>query len=392
MESEAVEFAVESYHQSLDWEASGRSHNIPRVKSALLVVNRTSGTGRTPDDVDCLRTAFHHLFASIPTRIFAVTPSHDEVVRQTRDFLTSAPGPHFLLAGGGGGTNRALVQGLMEQVEKGIVRLEDVQISSLRLGSGNVVPKTFGLSSEPLEAMRAIAAGIFSGWTHPCAVYRCTLYYPDGAARSEYGITLGGLGQFARVPADIKRWKDRNASLMRRAVHIVPLEAINTAQYVFFNLRRAAQCLLDPRRAEWVEVRYADDCRRVRLWNGFLLNFDLPQLPIRSGCGIGEPRLVFCLLPHEGRMQTLWTLLHWRRLDGRVHKYEITPETPIEFIFLENDATVVALDEDTFTAPARIKFEVAGMVRFATAAAFASEARVVENGGSHDYLREHHRD
>ena len=366
-----MELAVESRHQSLDREATGRPHNIPQVKSVLLVVNRTSGTGRTPDDVDCLRTVFHHLFASIPNRIFVVTHSHDEVVRQTRDFLTSAPGPHFLLAGGGGGTNRALVQGLMEQVEKGIVRLEDVQISSLRLGSGNVVPKYFGLSSEPLEAMRDIATGIFSGWTHQCGVYRCTFYYPNGAARSEYGITLGGLGQFARVPADIKRWKERNADLMRRAARAIPIEAINTAQYVFFNLRRAAQCLLNPRRAEWVEVRYADDCRQVRLWNGFLLNFDFPQLPIRSGCGIGESRMVFCLLPHKGRIHMLWTLLNWRRLDGRVHKYEITPETPIEFVFLEDDATIVALDEDTFTAPARIRFDIAGTVRFVTGAAFA---------------------
>ncbi len=337
----------------------------------LLVVNLTSGAGRTRDDVDCLRTAFHHLFASIPNRIFVVTDSHDEVVRQTRDFLTSAPGPHFLLAGGGGGTNRALVQGLMEQIEKGIVRLEDVQISSLRLGSGNVVPKYFGLPSEPLEAMHDIAAGALAGWTHPCGVYRCTLYYPNSAARSEYGITLGGLGQFARVPADIKHWKDRNANLMRQAARAVPIEAINTTQYVFFNLRRAAQCLLNPRRAEWVEVRYSGDSQRVRLWNGFLLNFDFPQLPIRSGCDIGEPRLMFCLLPHQGRIQMLWTLLNWRRLDGRVRKYEITPERPIEFAFLEDDATIVALDEDTFAAPARIKFEVAGTVRFVTGAAFA---------------------
>jgi diacylglycerol kinase family enzyme len=373
MEGEAMELAVESRQQSLDREDSGRTHDIPQVKSALLVINRTSGTGRTPGDVDCLRTAFYHLFASIPNCIFVVTNSHDEVVRQTRDFLTSAPGPHFLLAGGGGGTNRALVQGLMEQVEKGIIQLKDVQISSLRLGSGNVVPRYFGLSSEPLEAMRDIAAGVFAGWSHPCGVYRCTLYYPNSVARSEYGITLGGLGQFARVPADVKRWKDRNAHLIRQAARAIPIEAINTTQYVFFNLRRAAQRLLNPRRAEWVEVRYAGDCRRVRLWSGFLLNFDFPQLPIRSGCGIGEPRLMFCLLSNKGRIQMLWTLLNWRRLDGRVLKYEITPEMPIELVFLEDDATIVALDEDTFTAPARIGFEVAGTVRFVTSAAFAIE-------------------
>jgi hypothetical protein len=373
-----MEFAVESHHPSLDREVASRPHNTPQVKSALLVVNRSSGTGRTNADVDLLKREFHNRFAAIPNRVVTVTENHTKVIRQTQGFLASTPGPHLLLAGGGGGTNRALVQGLMEQVEKGIVRLEDVQISSLRLGSGNVVPKYFGLSAEPREAMRDMAAGVFSGRTHPCCVFRCTFYYPNGKTRAEYGITLGGLGQFARVPADIKRWKDQNTYLMRRAAQIVPLEAINTAQYVLFNLRRAAQCLLNPQRAELIEVRHAGHCRQVRLLNGFLLNFDFPQLPIRTGCGIGEPRLLFGLLPYEGRTQTLWTLLHGRRLDGRVHKYEITPETPIEFVFLEDDATIVALDEDTFTAPARIKFEVAGTVRFVTGAAFAMEERIAK--------------
>lgn len=55
----------------------------------------------------------------------------------------------------GGGTNRALVQGLLEEVEKGMIGLNDVQIGSLRLSSGNLVPRYFGLPHEPLE-----------GWTN----------------------------------------------------------------------------------------------------------------------------------------------------------------------------------------------------------------------------------
>ena len=346
------------------------TRTTPRIESALLVVNRPSGNGRTIEDIERLQSAFHDCFDPIANRVFEVTEGHDEVLRLTQDFLASFRGPCFLLSGGGGGTNRALVQGLLEEVKKGTIRLDDVQISSLRLGSGNLVPKYFGLPHEPLEGMRCIADDLFAGRTYPCCVYRCTFYYPGGGAKQKYGLTMGGLGQFARVPDDIKRWKDKHLRLMQWASRLVPLEAINTWQYVVFSMIRAMRCIVQPRQAELVEVRYADRRERFRLLAGMLLNFDFPQLPIQGGCDIGEPRLVLCLIPHQGRGQTIWTLLNWRNLNHRVRKYEITPERPIEVLFSENSSTTLALDEDTFTAPARIRFEVADPVRFVTGTSF----------------------
>ena len=347
-----------------------RPQTTPGIESALFVVNRPSGNGRTTEDLERLQSTFHDCFAPIANRVFEVTEGHDEVLDLTRDFLASFRKPCFLLSGGGGGTNRALVQGLLEKVEKGTIRLGDAQVSSLRLGSGNLIPKYFGLPQEPLEGMRRIADDLFAGRTHPCCVYRCTFCYPNGEAKPKYGLTMGGLGQFARVPDDIKRWKDKHPRLMQWTSRLVPLEAINTWQYVAFSMIRAIRCMAQPKRAELVEVGYADRSERFRLLAGMLLNFDFPQLPIQGGCDIGEPRLMLCLIPHEGRGHIIRALLDWRNLNHRVRKYEITPERPIEILFAENSSTILALDEDTFTAPAQIRFEVAEPVRFVTGTCF----------------------
>ncbi|HKZ87061.1 MAG TPA: diacylglycerol kinase family protein [Anaerolineae bacterium] len=340
------------------------ARSVQRPESAFLVVNRPSGNGQSEEDIERLRAAFDDRFRWIDDRTFAVAEGHDEVVNLTREFLAAVKGPCFLLSGGGGGTNRALVQGFLEEIESGTVGLDDVLISSLRLGSGNLIPKHFGMPRDPLEGMKRISADLDARQARACCVYRCTLHYPDGMTRQRYGLTMGGLGQFARVPDDIKRWRDAHRRLMRCASRVIPLEAINTFQYTAFSALRAIRCIARPECAERVEIRHAHRRDRFRLFAGILLNFDFPQLPIRGGCDIGEPRLVLCCIPCEGRRQTVRTLLDWRNLDRRIRKYEITPGTPIDVEFVDHQPTTLALDEDTFTAPARIGFEVAGLVRF----------------------------
>jgi len=339
-----------------------------RPESALLVVNRPSGNGRTADEIDRLQAAFEDCFRTVAHRAFAVAEGHDEVAIRTREFLATAKSPCVLLSGGGGGTNRALVQGYLESVESGAVCMDDVRISSLRLGSGNLIPKHFGLPRDPLEGMQSISASLDAGQSRPCCVYRCVLHYPGGATQRHYGLTMGGLGQFGRVPRDVQRWRDRHRRLMRRAIHVTPLEAINTFQYAAFSVLRALRCIARPERAERVEIRQGCRRDRFRLFGGILLNFDFPQLPFGGGCGIGEPRLALLCIPCEGRGPVLRALLDWRNLDRFIRKYEITPEAPIEIEFLDGGQTTLALDEDTFTAPARIGFEIAAVIRFVAGA------------------------
>ncbi len=247
-----------------------------RIGSALFVVNKPSGNGRTSEEIRHLQHGFHHHFAPIANRTFAITEDHEEVIQLTQNFLASAPGPWFLLSGGGGGTNRAMVQGLLTEIDKKTVRLADVRISSLRLGSGNLVPKYFGLSTEPLLGMQQIANDLFAEISADCCIYQCTFHQPNNKTRVEYGLTLGGVGQFARVPDDIKQWRNRHKQLMCWGTHRLPLEAINTFQYVLFSFIRAGKCLIRPQQAELVNIKYKDRNEQLRLFSGMLLNFDIP--------------------------------------------------------------------------------------------------------------------
>jgi hypothetical protein len=337
-----------------------------RIEAALLVTNRPSGRGRTPEEIDHLGSAFHDCFDRIGHRVARVTKDHAEVVTVTRDFLASAQGPCFLLTAGGGGTTRALVQGVFEMAEAGLVRLDEVRFSSLRLGSGNLIPQYFGMSAAPLTALRGIARQLFAGRTRACCVFCCNFYYPDGRTRRVYGVTMGGMGQFGRVPDDIQHWRNHHPRLMRWMMRWMPLERVNTVQYLGFSVLRTLRCIAQPRRAEWIEVRHAGRSELYQLIAGLLLNFDFPQVPFRGGCDIHEPRLMLCLVPYLGRGRTGWALLDWQHLERRVIRYEITPETPVEILFPRSSSTTLALDEDTFLAPPRIDFRLAGSLRFVT--------------------------
>ncbi len=344
-------------------------------QSALLIVNRPSGTGRSPADLDYLRQAFDADFASIPQRLFRVTDGHAEVLRLTQEFLTSTPGPCCLLAGGGGGTTRALVHGLLTELAKETIDADAVRVGVLRLGSGNLIAKRLGVPADPIASLHELADGLFAGRSQPGWAYRCTFHLPDGSQRVEHGLALGSLGQFARVPAQVERWKTAHRELVRRATRFAPLEAITNLQYALFSLGRAVRCVLQPGRAELVEVRQAGRSERLRFLAGVLLNFDLPQIPVRGACQFGEPCLTLGLLPLESRRQLLEALWRWRDLDSSIRHYAITPATPLEICYLGPETATVALDEDTIaTAARRLTWEVVGPLRFLTGLAFGGGA------------------
>ena len=341
------------------------STELTQVQSVLLIVNRPSGTGRSAADLDDLRQAFETYFARLPRREFHVTEGHVSVLRLTREFLRATPGPYCLLAGGGGGTTRALVNGLLTECAPGAPGLEAVRVGVLRLGSGNLIAKRLGMPADPLAGLRVLAEGLVAGRVQPGWAYRCTFHLPDGGQWLEHGLALGSLGQFAHVPAEVERWKQSHLGLVRWATRFVPLEAITNIQYGLFSLGRAADVVLRPGQAEWIEVRQAGHSERLRLLAGVLLKFELPQIPVRASCQFGAPRLTLGLLPLDSRRQLLGALWHWRDLDGRMRKYAITPEAPLEMRYLGPETATVALDEDTITTAAqRLTWEVVGPLNF----------------------------
>lgn len=339
------------------------AHDMP--ETALFVVNQPSGVGSSAATIEQLRRGFETSFQCVPQREVAITATHDEVVERTRAFVLKQAGqqPCFLLAGGGGGTLRAVVQGAMEACAQEGTLPDHILVSALRLGSGNPIPRHFGVPRDPAAALPALATALMSQRASSCQVYRCTFGMADGTERHLYGAMKSGLGQFGRVPAVIAEWRARYARLMRVAVRVVSLEAITTGQYIVSNVREALRCVVNPHRAELVEVRQAGRTSRMRLLAAMLLNFDLPQFPFGSGCRPEEPRMMLCCLPFEGRAQTLGRLVNWRGLQRHLLTYEITPHVPLEVSFLERPSTV-AIDEDVFPGASKLTFALAGALRF----------------------------
>src|SRR6266581_1763735 len=107
------------------------------VRRILLIVNRSSGTGCSPA-------------------------------------LVGASGPAAVIVGGGGGTLRAVVEGICDAAGGKLPGARQVRLGALRMGSGNVVARRLGVALEPVDGMRQLVESLSSGRTLPCAVIRCT--------------------------------------------------------------------------------------------------------------------------------------------------------------------------------------------------------------------------
>ncbi len=347
----------------LELEKNSACLSKPAIKSALLILNQPSGRGRTSAELALIIETFQDTFAFLPKTCVAITQNHQEVIKQTEAFLQTHSGPCLLIVGGGGGTNRALVQGLFQEISPRGGSLEDVYIAALRLGSGNLLPKYLGVSKNVKDAMRELAAALLQDRTTPCYVYSCTVFSSQGQTHTHYGLTMGGLGQFAQVPDDAHDWRDKHPHLMRWLNRFLSMEKINTMQYLSFSLWRAIQCFLRPNKADLVKIKHGGQTQTLRLFSGLLINFDFPELPFQTGCEPNQARFVLCIIPLRGRKQTLACLWHWRNLNQYVIPYEITTTHPLEIEFLDKDKTVVALDEDTFSLPHHLRFEVVAPIK-----------------------------
>ncbi len=334
-----------------------------KTENVLAIVNRASGLRRSDNEVDALRRAFDDHFRSAAKRDWCVVEDHDAVIRVTQEYIAASPKPVFLLSCGGGGTLRAMVQGVMMQVERGAIGLSDVFVSSLRLGSGNLVPKLFGIPADPFLALGNIARNWESGSSRDCSIYRCE-YKSASATKSEYGVALGLFGPLARAPNDVHDSKQRHRTTYRFASRVLGIEQVNNLHYAAFGLVHVAQCLINPRRADLLAVKHAGKRESFRILAGMLMNFDIAALPVRANCKIGEPRFCLGLVRLDNRLQTIRNLLSRRNLDRQAYKYTITPDDPVEIEFLESDVNIIALDEDSFVAPSRLAIAVAGAIRF----------------------------
>src|SRR5438552_8750698 len=141
------------------------------IERALLVVNRSAATGHSHAEAVRLKTTMvAQLGRTGDVRIEAVA-DHSEAASATRRFLDEQDTPVLVIAGGGGGTLRAVIEGICEGSLPGrLPRSEQVQVAALRMGSGNLLAKQFGVPADSEEALKGILTNLNSGRTAPCCV------------------------------------------------------------------------------------------------------------------------------------------------------------------------------------------------------------------------------
>lgn len=237
----------------------------------LLVGNRQAGTG--------LEAGLLQRLAGILDADLEIVAGHPEARQATSDWLATKPKPPpaAVIAGGGGGTLRALAEAVCEGSGQ-----RHIRIGGLRLGSGNVIPKRYGIPRDAIAAAHQIKACLDAGSTHPCAVIQCQF----GEANPRYGITMCGLGHFGRTSGDLVRFHERAGNLRRAAARVIPLERINDAEYLSSFLARMTVAALVPTSCELVST----DRRRFRLLAGVVLTRrDQDSLPYYLVPRYGRP-------------------------------------------------------------------------------------------------------
>jgi hypothetical protein len=315
------------------------------ARSALVVLNRSAGTGHAAIDAERLAAAISEGGSTAVTT--SVVDDHPQARKVTSSFVVDAPRPALVVAAGGGGTLRAVVEGVMDSFPDAMPGPDVVSLGAMRMGSGNVIARRLGVPLDPIEAATQIGRGWVEGATRRVAVLRCRHASAGGGTASRHAVTMAGFGAWGSVPGDIERWRASHAGARRRAASWVGLERVNTMEYVAFGSMRMLAGTVRASRCELVEM---DHARPFRLLAAVALTLPLPPLP-DPHVELGDEAAGIVVVPRLGRP--------FRRL--------IEPGRGVRITLVDRESAEFFLDEDPEFAHAWIELEVPGCLAFVPA-------------------------
>jgi diacylglycerol kinase-like protein len=301
--------------------------------AALLVLNRSAGMGHAEAFSARLVEALGAGYGDELEVETAVVDDHASARTAAARFATSAARPSLVVGAGGGGTLRAVVEGVMDVFVESPPDPATLCFAGLRMGSGNVIARSLGIPLDPVEGARLIGAGFAQRRVAKCAVMRCRHGTSDGGTTVRHAVTMCGLGAWGRVPGDIARWRQSHPAGRRRAASWIGLERVNTLEYVAFGTRRMLAAAMSASRCELVEV----DGRPTRLLAAVALNLPL-----------GDEAVGLTVVPRFGRPIR-------RRLE---------PGRGLTLRLLDRESVEFFLDEDPELAFDWLTLEVAGCLSF----------------------------
>jgi hypothetical protein len=339
---------------------------VPIAERILLIVNRSAGIGHGDPVVGKLRAMLVKLLGEQATLMVEVVTDHPEARTRAKQFMDASDVPGLILVGGGGGTLRAVIEGLCEGSEEGrLPGRERVLIGALRMGSGNVLARQFGIPRDTEAGLRGIIDNLRAGRTVPCCVMRCETGARGGLTEVHYGATLGGFGQFGLVPGDLVRWERRFPAAHKVAATFFGIERLTNVEYALALLiRSASAALLGGSTAEKVEVRTSDRSEVMRLLAGVAMNFPFEAFPVDPGVRAEDEALSLYLVPYSGRLLTLLLVVVPRRLLRGALKIRIEGQERVEIRLLDRNTAEFFLDEDPMSYHGRLTLQVAGSLAF----------------------------
>ena len=220
------------------------------VERALLIINRTAGTGQGWSVAKRLAADFEQGLAGLSRIKVEFVSNHADARACAAGFMSESEAPALVVAGGGGGTLRAVIEAIYDANAT-----ERVRVGALRMGSGNVLAKQFGVPNDPVAGLQGLVTNLKAGRTVPCCVMRCETWTSEGNSEIHHAVTLGGLGQFGRIPSDLARWHGRFPVIHKIAARLLSIEKLTNVEYALAFLIRCLSCALFPNRAETVEIQ-----------------------------------------------------------------------------------------------------------------------------------------
>jgi len=331
------------------------------VNRALLIINRTAGVG---NDIvaEKLRSMFEGSLSGRAEVKVELVSDHQTACDCATDFMRSSDEPSVIIAGGGGGTLRAVIEGICgECASDPLPGPERVRVGALRMGSGNVLAKRFGAPRDPIAGLQGLLKNLGTGHTVPCCVMRCEVWNRDGHSEIHHAATMAGLGQFGRVPSDLARWHGRLSRVHKKAARLFGVERLTNFEYALSLFIRSVACVLSTKSAEAVEIHYNGKPEHMRLLFGVAMSFPIRALPFRPK---PEPESVSVyLIPHAGKLSPFLQMFPQSLATG-ARCIKLGKDRGLEIRFTDRDCISFFLDEDTIATFGRLSLGVAGSIAF----------------------------
>jgi diacylglycerol kinase family enzyme len=327
----------------------------------LLAINTSAGTGHD-------RALGHEMAQTLRQRLgsghsvqLSWGRGHGEIRRHVSEFARQNKHDSVIIAGGGGGTLRAVIEGVGDSAgtEK-LPAANQLRIGALRMGSGNVIARQLGVAWNPREGVEELAAQLLAKTTTYCCVIGCDA---NNHPATLFGATLGGFGLLGRVPKCLEAHHKIRPRFHRFSAGLLGIERLTNVEYGLCLAGLCARAAVNPERLDTVEVRQGENTERFPLLAGALMNFPLGALPFQPGVSVEDAELSLHLVPFRSRLQALGLVACPKRNARAARRFQITANTPVTLRVLNHDTMHFFLDEDPIEAR-EVTLRVAGRLAF----------------------------